>query len=192
MSKIRILSLDGGGIRGIIPATVLSYIEDKLKEKSRNPDASIAEYFDFITGTSSGGILSLLYLCPDKNGNPKFTGKEALNLFKDRGDEIFKVSILEKIRNLNGIIDEKYPERPLEKLLQSYFSENLLSGSLKPCLLPSYDIRNRKAFFFTSIEAKETKNDFYLREVARATSAAPTYFEPVKINSMNGNCACLN
>lgn len=193
MSKIRILSLDGGGIRGIIPATVLSYIEDKLKEKSGNSNASIAEYFDFITGTSSGGILSLLYLCPDKNGKPKYSAREALDLFKERGDEIFKVSILEKIRNLNGIIDEKYPEKSLEKLLKSYFSENLLSRCLKPCLIPSYDIRNRKAFFFTSIEAKEKEADsnFYLREVARAASAAPTYFEPAKIQSLDGTSHAL-
>ena len=191
MSKIRILSLDGGGIRGIIPGTVLSYIEDKLKEKSGDPNARIADYFDFITGTSSGGILSLLYLCPDKDGKPKYTAKEALNIFKEKGDEIFKVSVLEKIRSLHGIIDEKYPEKPLEKLLKSYFSENLLSESLKPCLLPSYDIRNRKAFFFTSIEASESENNFYLRDVARAASAAPTYFEPSKIKSMNGTFHAL-
>lgn len=186
MSKIRILSLDGGGIRGIIPATILSYIEDKLKEKSGNSNASIAEYFDFIAGTSSGGILSLLYLCPDENGKPKYSAREALELFKDRGDEIFKVSILHKIRNLNGIIDEKYPEKPLEKLLKTYLSETLLSQSLKPCLIPSYDIRNRKAFFFTSLEAKQEERNYYMREVARATAAAPTYFEPTQIKSMGG------
>lgn len=191
MSKIRILSLDGGGIRGIIPATVLSYIEDKLKEKSGNPGASISEYFDFVAGTSSGGILTLLYLCPDDKKKSKYTAKEVLNLFLEKGDEIFKVSILEKIRNLNGIIDEKYPERSLEKLLKNYLSQNLLSDSLKPCIISSYDIRNRKAFFFTSIEAKESKNNFYMREVARATSAAPTYFEPSRIKSMDDTTHAL-
>lgn len=191
MSKIRILSLDGGGIRGIIPATILSYIEDQLKEKSGNSNASIAEYFDFIAGTSSGGILSLLYLNPDKNGKPKFSAREALDLFMERGNEIFKVSILEKIRNLNGIIDEKYPEQSLEKLLKTYFTDGLLSQSLKPCLIPSYDIRNRMAFFFTSIEAKKAENNFYLKEVARAASAAPTYFEPAKIQSLDGTSHAL-
>ena len=191
MSKIRILSLDGGGIRGIIPATVLAYIEDKLKEKSGNPKASIAEYFDFIVGTSSGGILSLLYLCPDTNGEPKYTSRQALNLFKEEGDDIFDVSILEKIRNLNGIIDEKYPEKSLERLLKNYFSGKLLNQCLKPCLVTSYDIRNRKAFFFTSIEAREAENNFYLRDVARAISAAPTYFEPSKIESLDKNSHVL-
>lgn len=191
MSKIRILSLDGGGIRGIIPATVLAYIEDKLKEKSGNPEASISEYFDFVTGTSSGGILSLLYLCPDKNGKPKYTAREALNLFKENGGDIFDVSVLQKIRRLNGIIDEKYPEKDLEKLLRNYFSEDLLSQSLKPCLLPAYEIRNRKAFFFTSIEAKDAENNFYLKDVARAVTAAPTYFEPSKIKSLDGNSHVL-
>jgi len=63
--KIRILSLDGGGIRGIIPATVMVHIEKKIKEFSNNPDARIADYFDIIVGTSTGAILGCYYLVPD-------------------------------------------------------------------------------------------------------------------------------
>ncbi|MGA8854618.1 MAG: patatin-like phospholipase family protein [Christiangramia sp.] len=186
MSKIRILSLDGGGIRGIIPGTILSYIEDELKKKSGDPKASIGNYFDFITGTSTGGILSLIYLCPDESGNPKYSSKDALSIYLEKGSKIFDVSILKKLISLNGVTDEKYPEKPLENELENYFEDVKLSQLIKPCLIPSYDIRNRKAFFFTTIEAQENLYDFYLKDVARAASAAPTYFEVTRIKSLYG------
>jgi patatin-like phospholipase/acyl hydrolase len=59
-----ILSIDGGGIKGIIPGMVLVEMERRLKERTGNPDAYIAEYFDFFAGTSTGGILICLMLCP--------------------------------------------------------------------------------------------------------------------------------
>jgi len=186
MAKIRILSLDGGGIRGIIPATILAYLEAELKEKSGNPEARLGDYFDFITGTSTGSILSLMYLCPDELGKSKYSAVDALNVYLNEGDEIFDVSFLKKIASLNGITDEKYPEKPLERQLLKYFGQQKLSELLKPCLIPSYDIRNRKAFFFRSLEAREEVYDFYLKDVARAASAAPTYFEVSRIYSLYG------
>ena len=69
MSKskfFRILSIDGGGIRGLIPAQVLTVLETKLQKASGNPDARIADYFDLVAGTSTGGILTCIYLCPDE------------------------------------------------------------------------------------------------------------------------------
>ncbi|WP_332956228.1 patatin-like phospholipase family protein [Microcoleus sp. AR_TQ3_B6] len=58
-------SLYGGGIRGIIAGQVVVRIESKPQQKSGNPDARIADYFDLIAGTSAGGILTCIYLCPD-------------------------------------------------------------------------------------------------------------------------------
>jgi len=63
-TKLRILSLDGGGIRGIIPATIVVEIEKRLQEKTGNSSARISDYFDLIAGTSTGGILTALYLAP--------------------------------------------------------------------------------------------------------------------------------
>lgn len=59
-----ILSIDGGGIRGVIPAMVLVVLEEILQKKCNDPDARIAEYFDFIAGTSTGGILACILLYP--------------------------------------------------------------------------------------------------------------------------------
>ena len=81
---INILTIDGGGIRGVLPAEVLKYVEEKLQELT-NSNIKIAEYFDLIVGTSTGGILTCIYTCPDKNGNPKYTAKDALDLYLDQG-----------------------------------------------------------------------------------------------------------
>ncbi|MEO2072996.1 MULTISPECIES: patatin-like phospholipase family protein [Zunongwangia] len=186
MRKVRILSIDGGGIRGILPGTILTYIEEQLRNKTGNPDAKIGEYFDFIAGTSTGGILSLVYLCPDEQGNFKYGAKEALDIYLDQGDEIFDVSLGKKLRSLGGISDEKYDEKELEEALSDFLEERTLKDVLKPCLITSYDIRNRKAHFFTSADANSDIFNYKLKDVARATSAAPTYFEPAKIKSIYG------
>ncbi|WP_149274925.1 patatin-like phospholipase family protein [Pareuzebyella sediminis] len=185
--KIRILSLDGGGIRGIIPGIILSYLEDELKKKTGNQNATIGQYFDFMAGTSTGGILSLVYLCPDRHGNFKYGARDALSMYIDLGNDIFDLSLQKQMQSLAGLIDEKYSESELENILAQFLQEIKLSQALKPCLITSYDIRNRKSFFFTSADADSNVYDFLMRDVARATSAAPTYFEAARIKSLFGS-----
>ena len=90
----RILSLDGGGVRGLIPAQILIYVEQKLQEKTGNSRAKIAEYFDLIAGTSAGGILTCLYLCPDPNSpnKPLLSAEEVLQFYYEKSDQIFAKS----------------------------------------------------------------------------------------------------
>lgn len=183
----RILSIDGGGIRGIIPGQVLVSLERKLKERTKNEDARIANYFDLIAGTSTGGILTCIYLCPDLNGKPRFSAEEAVGLYIKRGGEIFETSLWQRISSGGGVLDEKYSAINLEKALREYFGDLKLSDLLKPCLIPAYDIKKRCAKFFTQHDAEnDPMHDFYLRDVARATSAAPTYFEVNNVESLTG------
>jgi len=185
MGKLtRILSIDGGGIRGILPGQVLIHLEEKLQEKSGNKNGRIADYFDLIAGTSTGGILTCLYLAPE-NGKPKFSAREAVDLYLKRGGDIFDISLLQKVRSMAGLIDERYDAKPLEAALSDYLSDLKLSDLLKPCLITAYNIEKRKAEFMTQHDAKQTpEKDYYIRDVARATSAAPTYFETARIESM--------
>ena len=131
MSKLtRILSIDGGGIRGIIPGQVLVALENKLKERSQNPNARIADFFDLVAGTSTGGILTCIYLCPDLGGDPArplFSAEEAVELYMERGDEIFSVSLWQKIRSAGGALDEIYDAAELEETLDDYLGELKLS-----------------------------------------------------------------
>jgi uncharacterized protein len=185
MSKlIKILSIDGGGIRGIIPGQILIYIENKFKEKTGNPDARIADYFDFFAGTSTGGILTCALLCPGENGRPLFSAEQVADLYLKHGTDIFSRSTTKKMSSLGGMTDEKYSESELEKALENYFKDIKLSQLLRPCLITSYEIERRYAHFFTQHDAiSKPGYDFFIRDVSRATSAAPTYFEAAKIKS---------
>ncbi len=182
--KIRILSLDGGGIRGIISCVILKFIEEQLQVLD-NKDAKIGDYFDLIAGTSTGGILASIILFPDENGKAKFSVQEALDLYADKGESIFDVSVWRKIINPFGLFNEKISETNLEKQIEEVFGNLEIKDFVKPSLITSYDISARKAKFFTSHDAKTSQlENFYVKDVCRATSAAPTYFEPAKINSL--------
>lgn len=193
MKKIRILSIDGGGIRGILPGVILTYIEERLMAKE-GKDARLSDYFDLFAGTSTGGILTCTYLIPQRDSNgkptgrPKLTAKQAVDIYLDRGDDIFRLSMWQQLKSKKGLADEKYDSSELEKALNDYFGETLLSELLKPCLISSYDVKSRRAHFFTQIDAKESPtHDFLVKEVARATSAAPTYFEVSRVKSVYGS-----
>lgn len=185
MKKVRILSIDGGGIRGILPGTILNYIESQLQKKDKS-QLKIGDYFDLVAGTSTGGILTCIYLCPDENGKAKYSASDALDLYLNDGGKIFHTGLLEKISRGFGLLDEKYSVQSMEKELLKFFGDTNLGDFIRPCLVTSYEITERSAHFFTSIEANDTMYNFKARDVARATSAAPTYFEPASIKSMAG------
>lgn len=183
---IKILSIDGGGIRGIIPGTILQAIEEDF-------NIQIADYFDLIAGTSTGGILACAYLCPhpEHSSQPKFSAKEVVELYLKRGGEIFDIPFFHKIRSVGGLLDETYPQKGLEKALDDYFGEIWLKDLLKPTVITSYDLHNRKGHFFRQHKATESKRNFKVKEVCRATSAAPTYFECAKITAEDNEQYCL-
>lgn len=183
----RILSIDGGGIRGIIPGQILVVLEEKLKQITNNQNAKIADFFDMIAGTSTGGILTCLYLCPDEKEptRPKYSAKDSVDIYLNRSNQIFSIPFIKRFQSVWGIADEKYPSAPIEALIREYVKDVKLSELVKPSLITAYDIQARKATFFTQHDARKTPNlDFYVRDVARATSAAPTFFEAARITSL--------
>tara|TARA_B110000208_G_scaffold38730_1_gene51268 strand:+ start:4978 stop:6006 length:1029 start_codon:yes stop_codon:yes gene_type:complete len=186
MKKIRILSIDGGGIRGILPGIVLTQIEKKLQKKTGDSNIRLSDMFDFMAGTSTGGILSLAYLTPNEDNRPKLSAQDAVNIYLDRGDEIFDVSAWQKIKSGKGILDEKYNASELEEALEDTFGDLKLSNLLKPCIITSYDIRNGKPHFFKQHKSENGIYNFNIKDVARATSAAPTYFETARIKNELG------
>ncbi|MGJ8591198.1 MAG: patatin-like phospholipase family protein [Aquaticitalea sp.] len=186
MKKIRILSLDGGGIRGIIPGVILSYLEKKLQTLD-NSNLKIGDYFDFIAGSSTGGILACTYLLPSHTGVAKHSANEALDLYLKEGGDIFRSDVLNKVRSGFGLFDEKYGDDALNENLEEIFGDSLLSSFIKPCLITAYEITSRSAYFFNAANAKSDPiYDFKVKDIARSTSAAPTYFEPAKIHSESG------
>lgn len=190
MKKVRVLSLDGGGIRGIIPARVIQYVEEKLAELTNKPEARIADFFDLIVGTSTGGILSCFYLVPnpepsDEGPSSKYPASRALEFYTQEGYNIFNGSK----RRFTGLFGSlfnatKYSPAKLEQIFKHEFADVKMNELLKPCVVTSYDLASRSAIFFNSREPEGKQRDYYVRDVARSTSAAPTYFPPAKIKNL--------
>jgi patatin-like phospholipase/acyl hydrolase len=178
---VRVLSIDGGGIRGVIPAAVLAEIELRTGRV-------VPELFDLVAGTSTGGIIALGLTLPGPNGAPRWRAADLLGLYRREGDKIFSRSVWQRIRTADGVLDEKYPADGLEAALLRYFGDARLRDALTPVLVPAYELERRKPFFFRSTRAAaDPTYDFFTREVARATSAAPTYFEPPElVNDADG------
>ncbi|MEJ1934928.1 patatin-like phospholipase family protein, partial [Nostoc sp. NIES-2111] len=193
--KYKILAIDGGGIRGIIPAFLLAEIE-------RRTQKPIFSLFDLICGTSSGGILALGLTKPrlntdvsDNSPVAEYTAEDLIQLFIEYGVEIFYEPLFERILGpLEDIfLQPKYPSKSKQEILKQYFGDSLLENSLKEVFVTSYDIEQRLPIFFTNqlekqeVESKKFRKlcaGFSLLDAALATSATPTYFAPHRIASV--------
>lgn len=173
-----VLAIDGGGIRGIIPAMVLAELE-------RRTGRAVAELFDLISGTSTGGILAVALTRPGPDGRPAWTAEQLVGLYEQEGPRIFQRG---RLGALHGIIDERYDAEVLEEVLGYYCGGSTLSQSLAALLIPAYDMVTRSVFFFDSVRAQnEPEHDYPAAVVARATSAAPTYFQPAVLPGQSGD-----
>jgi len=173
--QVRVLSIDGGGIRGIIPAMILAELERRTGKR-------IFELFSLIAGSSTGGILALGLTKPNTNGLP-YRAQDLVELYEEHGGRIFSRSVWHRIHAVGNIAEEKYPAAEIEAVLNEYFGDARLRDAATDVLVSSYEIERRFPFFFRSSRARtETTYDFPMKQVARATSAAPTYFEPLKID----------
>lgn len=173
----KVLSIDGGGIRGILPALFLLELEKVTK-------TPVAEIFDLIAGTSTGGILALCLSVPGKDGKPKFSALDILNLYETEGKKIFHKSLWRSTTSVGNLTNSKFPIEGIEEVLDLYLGQVNLSDSLTSLIIPSYEIERRIPFFFKSRHAKVNPDyDYKMKDVARATSAAPTYFESLKLKA---------
>ena len=175
--KLRILSIDGGGIRGVIPAQILVHVEKILREISRNDQAHISDYFDLVAGTSTGGILTALILAPGK----KFNASEMVDLYINHGTEIFTRSAITQSIDRLGLFNPIYQHERLEAILEDYLGFIRISELVKPCLIPTYNIETGRATFVSSLAIMQNPSrDRFVKDVVRATTAAPTYFAPAR------------
>jgi uncharacterized protein len=172
----KILSIDGGGIRGIIPALLLVEIETRTGRP-------INELFDLLAGTSTGGIIALGLTKPGPSGGADKSAKDIVNLYENEGAAIFHETWRDALR-LNAFAGAKYKPNGIDATLLKYFEDVRLKDALKPVLVPAYDIEKQVTIFFKSWKARANPDfDFAMRQVARATSAAPTYFPPEKVET---------
>jgi uncharacterized protein len=168
---MKVLAIDGGGIRGLIPALVLAEIESRTGQR-------IADLVDMIAGTSTGGILACALGKPDP-----LPASEIATLYIEEGPKIFDRSLLKQITSLGGYLDERYSDNGLVQALERYLGDTPMTAATLPLLLTAYDTEARAIHLLRS---EGDHSGASMVDAAHATSAAPTYFEPVRLDG-----ACL-
>ncbi|CAK9222453.1 unnamed protein product, partial [Sphagnum troendelagicum] len=170
--KLRILSIDGGGVRGVIPAVILKYLENELQELDEKKYGVIrlADYFDLIVGTSTGGLITAMITTPRpprKNDRQELplSAEEVLKFYKENAARIFPRT------------SPRFKSKELNDLLGKDFGDRKLSEARTNVIIPSFDIKSQQPVFFSSWKTKI--NDVLVKDVCRATTAAPTYLPPV-------------
>jgi predicted acylesterase/phospholipase RssA len=163
-----LLSLDGGGIRGLMQLQIIAEIERITKK-------SIIEMFDAVSGTSIGGIIASLLTMPDPLNpeKPKYSAQNLLDIFSKRKNEIFR----SKWKSLGGLFGTRYKTTPFINLLKDLLSNNKFSERLLPTVLVTHNLITNEEQLFSSRDHE----DFYTWAIAAATGAAPTYFKPQRI-----------
>ncbi len=184
---IRILSLDGGGIYQMSAAMALAELEHRTGRR-------IADLFDFVAGTSAGALLGLACLVPNSAGTPRYSAADILTLYEMEADTVFRSSLWHWLKALGGLIDEKYEATGLESALAEVFGEVPLASSVRPTMIPVYDIDHDVPYFFRAHRAREdTVHAFQMRDVVRAATAAPAYFPPARVVSSAGHTlSCID
>lgn len=180
-----VLSIDGGGIRGIIPARIVAEIE----ELTGRPAAAL---FDLVAGTSTGGMIALALALPGEDGVPRYTAEQILRFYLEEGPRIFPTSF-PLLRLAGELVGPKYGADRIEAPLRRFFGEDRLEAALTNVLVTSYDLRLPAPFLFKSWKASgrgaatvpPAHFNYLFREAARATSAAPTYFPPFELASLD-------
>ncbi len=172
-NAVRVLAIDGGGVRGLIPALILEQMEVLTGKR-------IYELFDLVAGTSTGGALALSMVCPQ----PKYNGmpmkaSEMVEFYETETTRIFSRSLWQTIRTAGALMDVKYYSDGMRDVLKERLGDVKMSAALTDVLITSFSIDRCDAHFFKSSEGKKDPlADVLMRQAAQATTAAPTYFEP--------------
>lgn len=176
-----ILSIDGGGSRGLISLMLLKELMDALKSENNGVAPHPTEVFDLFTGTSSGGIAALGLTLPDCKGNPKYSVDDLIARYEAQVPDLFQPKVPFLPVPLVNLFTEKYRAAGLSAMLEADFGEARLGAALKPVRIPSYEINSRQTYLFTSDGPYQ---DLKMKDVAQATSSAPTYFPAKTIDDI--------
>ncbi|KVI06883.1 patatin-like protein 6 [Cynara cardunculus var. scolymus] len=205
--KICVLSIDGGGMRSILAGKALAYLENALKVKSGNQNARIADYFDVAAGTGVGGVFTAMLFGSRNNSSPIFKAEDTWKFLAEQGKRLYQPKsssgsgrgegFLKRIlRGGNSSGGVTHATAGFENAMKEAFTVNgqslTLKNTLKPVLIPCYDLSSSAPFLFSRADALETDSfDFRLWEVCRATTALPGLFEPVSMKSVDGKTRCV-
>ncbi|MBM3631723.1 MAG: hypothetical protein FJX00_01895 [Alphaproteobacteria bacterium] len=182
---IFLLSMDGGGILGLFALSVLKYLENKTKRP-------IYSLFDCIAGVSAGGLIALGLVVPkDNKRTAAYCAEELFEAFQTGAQRIFQKKIRHKIpiiSTLDSLFSAKYCALTAKKIYTELVGKHTFSQSLTQTIIPAYhihgtDLKNPRIKVFDSLAIERKKNhDYFMYDIALATSAAPTYFPPHRMH----------
>ncbi|XP_057769027.1 patatin-like protein 3 [Salvia miltiorrhiza] len=177
---VTVLSIDGGGIRGIIPGTILGHLEAKLQELD-GPNARIADYFDVIAGTSTGGLIATMLSAPGADNRPLYAARNITSFYLEHCPKIFPESrrrgFVGRMTNMFG--GPKYDGKYLKGLVQGLLGNLTLSRTLTNLLIPTFNLKRLQPLIFTTTDGKaNVSKNALLSDVCLGTSAAPTFLPP--------------
>jgi patatin-like phospholipase/acyl hydrolase len=177
---VRILAVDGGGIRGIVPAIMLAALQRRLERP-------VSDYFDVIAGTSTGGLIAAALCTPGPDGGPRYDTGQILGFYTDDCREIFHRSLWHALISIDGLRRPKYPSSGMRRFLSERFGDLQLTEARRLLMLVTYDITRRRPFVFCSARAVESAaKNFRVSDACLATTAAPTYFPAATIRNLAG------
>ena len=167
-----LLSLDGGGVRGILHLATLARLEEQTGKR-------IVDLFDGIAGTSIGGIIAAILTMPDPNdpSKPKYSPRQLLNIFFAQGHTMFQPKWL----SFNGILRTKYKTNGIKNFLASMLGKNTFKNRWLPTVLVTHDLYTYNVKTFSTNDDE----DFFAKDLAMATAAAPTYYKPQHVYPIN-------
>jgi patatin-like phospholipase/acyl hydrolase len=169
----KILSIDGGGIKGLYSASILASFEAKTEKK-------ITDYFDMICGTSTGGLIAIGLA----NG---MSAKDLVDLYIANGSKIFPTSNSNLIRGFQNLyksfrqifFSNKHSVKPLKRILEDLFEEKTMKDANNLLCIPSFNLTNGQPKVFKKSGSQTehfVDNTIKLVDIALATSAAPSYY----------------
>ncbi|KAL3732799.1 hypothetical protein ACJRO7_022338 [Eucalyptus globulus] len=183
---ITILSIDGGGIRGLIPGTILNFLESEL-QKLDGEDARIADYFDVISGTSTGGLVTAMLATPNEKNRPVFAAKDIKDFYLKHCPKIFpqdSCPFKPVMKMIKAVAGPKYDGKYLHNVVREELGDKRLHQTLTNVVIPTFDIKSLQPTIFSSYQVKKDPSvDALLSDICISTSAAPTYLPAHKFET---------
>lgn len=172
---VNVLSVEGGGTRGIIPLVFLSEAEKEVKEQTKK-HIPACEIFDLMAGSSIGGTIVAGLTLPRKDDptQPMFTATQMLQNFEVEIPNLFQSRC-----SLWGLLGPKYKSSGPQQVSERIFGDATFDKSLTRTMIPAFDLESNKTVIFKSW--KPDRSCFHTGDIAQGTGAAPTYFSPYKI-----------
>lgn len=172
--KVRVLSLDGGGIKSLITLKILAYIEQQTGKKT-------GEMFDYIAGTSSGGMLTLYLSMPSEDNPdvPRYSANEVIELFQYDSRQIFKAKTTAKFFSKPAVqlFNTPYQLTTMYDMTNNRFKNYKMKDAVTDAFVLTFDTETNMPVPFTNYQ--DGYNEANMSMVAAATSVAPFYFSPI-------------